>query len=275
MSFLAAAVVGSAAIGAGASYLSSQSSSKAIANSYKPVDINKVQSKALAADQAYWAASDADYAKNHPEALQAQGNFDNQILKEQSDLANYTDTYKDTFDYGNKGNSTLTPQLQSELMRAGLGSTLGSFGDTGANLASGSGAEASVARNLGLGIVNFQQQNLANYNTAFQQNEELKSDEQQKIANHQWDLTKADTDLSLQSQLEPHRTFGLSGEDVANVMTGNQAGQNAASLAAATNQANATNALISGLTSSIGNAAYLKAYMGSSAYTGTKAAGTP
>lgn len=147
---------------------------------YVPQNITDIKKQALKSDTTGFATSDADFAKRHPELLGAEKAFELQTEKDQT------------------GNTELMPQLQSEYMRSGLGNALGAFGDTGPTLAPGSSGEADVARNLGMDIQGFQQQNRQN----------------------------REQSLGLAEGLFPRRQFGLTGEDTANLLTTNNLGQN-------------------------------------------------
>ena len=231
MSFAATAIatVGVGLAGAGASYLSNQSTNKAMAGANQQVDLKKLQSNAIATDKNAFALSDSDYLARHPEAVQAEQGLEAQNLRDQAQIA--------SFNPNDTGNHTLMPQLQSEMMRAGLGNTLGAFGDTGNTLGIGSAGEASVARNLGLGIMGFQNNELAQYQQRFNNNQAL----------------KASTGASIGEvdQLAPHRTFGMSGSDIANLTLGQNATNNAFNQQMIATKANQNQALIGGLTSSL------------------------
>lgn len=155
---------------------------------YIPYDRQLLQKLGVSQDNEYFRLSDADFAKRHAGVLGAEKLFENQTLKDQT------------------GDTELLPALQGEFQRAGLAGALGSFGDasavdgaiTGSTLAPGSAGEASMARNLGVDIMGFQDRNRRNRLTS---------------------LTTAES-------LFPRRSIGLSGSDVANVELSNTAGQN-------------------------------------------------
>ena len=149
---------------------------------YVPLNIGQIENQAVNADTQGFKLSDTDYAARHPEMVQAEGLFANRTRQDQI------------------GESELSPAIQSEFMRAGLSSSLGSMGDLANTnvLTPGSGGEAAMARNLGLSIMEFQDRNRANRERS---------------------LTVAD-------QLFPRRQFGLTGSNVANLMATNNASQN-------------------------------------------------
>lgn len=151
---------------------------------YVPYDPAALQTAGVAADQQYYKLSDQDFQNRDPNVLAAEKQFQSNALADQS------------------GNTTLLPQLQNEYMRSGLAGALGSFGGgastAGGVLAQGSGAEADVARSLGIQIDQFDQQTRQN----------------------------AANSLTLDEQISPRRAFGLSGSDVANIDTANTLGQN-------------------------------------------------
>lgn len=149
------------------------------APAYQPLNVNDVENQSVAMDQKAYALSDANFKANHGNIVQAENNFENQTLKQTQ-------------------GGTLTPALQSEYMRAGLGGALGSFGDVGTQITPGSAASSDVARNLGQDIMGFQQQQ-----------------------------TGLETSmLGTSEALAPRRTFGLSGQNVANMLTNQNAAEN-------------------------------------------------
>lgn len=145
-----------------------------------PADVGAIRKHVEDQNREQYRLSDQDFSKRHGDTVAAEKIAESNALRDQ------------------KGNSTLLPQMQAELIKAGLGDALNSFGDTGANLEHGSAGEASVATNLGLGINNFQQQNRAN----------------------------AAGSLSQIEALFPRRQFGLTGDDVAGLDLANTQGQN-------------------------------------------------
>lgn len=147
---------------------------------FKPLDVKKVQKDALAYDQQAYNYSDADFKRRHGLTLEAEKLFENQTLEDQ------------------KGENALAPALQNEFMRSGLTGALKSVGTAPGSLAPGSAGEASVARNLGLKIMDFQDRNREN---------------RQKS-------------LTLAENLFPRRDFGISGGDAAQVMAANSISQN-------------------------------------------------
>lgn len=149
-----------------------------------PVKFGDVNNSAITADEAAYLRSDADFARRNPELVKANKMFKSSVLKDQ------------------EGDSELMPQVQNEFMRAGLAEALASFGGTEdtSTLAPGSAGEASVARNLGVGILNLQDRNRRNRNES----------------------------LSIAARLFPKRQIGLTGSDAASIEIAN------------TNQTNAT-----------------------------------
>lgn len=186
-------------IGAGSAYMANEQSKKSaeagsqLLNSkfkpvkfpdmpgYVPVNIQKLQNKTLNYDNKAYQLSDADFKRRHSPLVQAEKLFEAQTLQDQ------------------QGESELMPAVQNEFMRAGIGNALDAFGDTPGTLAPGSAGEASVARNLGLNILDFQDRNRNN---------------------RQQSLITAE-------QLFPRRNFGLSGADAGAVYSGNVGGRNA------------------------------------------------
>lgn len=111
---------------------------------YEPIPVQPLLNQSIQADTEAYHRSDADFAQRHAPIVQAEKLFQTSALNDQ------------------KGDSTLSPEIQSELTRAGLQGAGGAFGDNASTLAPGSAGEASVARNLGVGIMNFQDRNRAN-----------------------------------------------------------------------------------------------------------------
>lgn len=145
---------------------------------FEPVDIGAVDQMSFRQDVGAYGRSDRDFARRHSGLLGAEKLFEAQTLKDQ------------------QGESELLPALQSEFMRAGLSKSLGAFG--GNSLAPGSAGEANVARNFGLGIMDFQDRNRANRQQS----------------------------LTIAEGLFPRRKFGLSGADAAQLSVANTAGEN-------------------------------------------------
>lgn len=151
---------------------------------YIPFDYNDAQKKAITGDTEFYQRSDADFKRRHGSLVQAEKLFETSVLKDQ------------------QGEHELMPQVQGELMRAGIGSALDSFGDgstSGAPLAPGSAGEASVARNLGLGVLDFQDRNRRN----------------------------RERSLSIAEDLFPRRTFGMAGQDIVSHLVSENQNQNA------------------------------------------------
>jgi hypothetical protein len=136
---------------------------------YMPFNFGSAQKGAIEQDTLAYQRSDADFNKRHGSIVKAERLFEDSVLKDQ------------------KGEHELMPQIQGEFMRAGIAGALDSFGDTGGatTLAPGSAGEASVARNLGMSVMGFQDRNRAN----------------------------RERSLSIAEDLFPRRTFGMSGED--------------------------------------------------------------
>lgn len=137
-------------------------------------------------DRKFYANSDKNYKKRHGGIVSAERLFEDQTLKDQ------------------QGESELMPAVQNEFMRSGLSNALGAFGGTPGTLAPGSAGEASVARNLGVSIMGFQDRNRAN---------------------RQRSLLTAES-------IFPRRTFGMSGSDATSLAMLNAQGQNSFNQAA-------------------------------------------
>lgn len=150
---------------------------------YIPFDFQGTQKQAIKEDQDYYVRSDADFKHRHAPIVGAEKLFEQSVLKDQ------------------QGESELMPMVQNELTRAGIASTLDSLGTTGAGsvLAPGSAGEANVARNLGLGVLQFQDRNRAN----------------------------REHSLSIAEDIFPRRTFGMSGADFASSAISETQNQNA------------------------------------------------
>lgn len=132
-------------------------------------------------DRKFYANSDKNFAKRHGGIVNAERLFEDQTLADQ------------------QGESELMPAVQSEFMRAGLSNALGAFGSSPGTLAPGSAGEASVARNLGVSILGFQDRNRQNRQNS----------------------------LITAEALFPRRSFGLSGADATSLAMQNAQGLNA------------------------------------------------
>ena len=190
---LGVGVVGTA-VGAGMQYKQGQDQKKAAESASKgsgtslpeppkviPINFDILNQQAIAGDRAAYKRSDNDFLARHPGMVRAEQAFENLVEQDQ------------------KGDSRFIPQVQAEMLNAGLGSALNAFGDAGPVLARGSGAEADVAKNLGISVLAFQDRNRTNANQS----------------------------LALGEQLFPRRQIGLTGQDAANVMISNISAQNA------------------------------------------------
>ena len=150
---------------------------------FVPQDLGQLQQDASQYDVQASDASNALFAQQNPALAQAQKTFQQNVAAQQT------------------GNATFMPQLQNELMTAGIGQSLGSLGSgsvAGGTLAAGGAGQADVARNLGLDVLGFQQ-----------------SQTQQ-----------AQQSLGLAENIFPHQSVGLSGADAAGVSEANNLGQN-------------------------------------------------
>lgn len=150
---------------------------------YMPLDFKQTQKGAIEQDQQFYARSDADFKRRHAPTAQAEKLFEESVLKDQ------------------QGEHELMPMVQGELARAGIAGALESFGPAAgaSSLAPGSAGEASVARNLGLGILDFQDRNRDN----------------------------REKSLQLAEEIFPRRTFGMSGADFASNAANNAENTNA------------------------------------------------
>lgn len=164
---------------------------------YIPLNLDELQNTAVNYDTRAYGLSDANFKRRHRPLLKAEKLFERQVLADQ------------------KGESELMPALQNEFMRAGIGGALDAFGDTPGTLAPGSAGEASVARNLGINIMGFQDRNRENRQRS----------------------------LLIAEELFPRRQFGLTGADAVNVMAANNAGENNANQAAYANSLGLTNTM--------------------------------
>lgn len=145
-----------------------------------PNDVKQLQDQAVRFDQTGFQLSDTDFKRRHRPIVDAEKLFEAQVLKDQ------------------QGEHELMPQLQNEFVRAGLQGSLAAFGDTPGTLAPGSAGEANVARNLGIGVMQFQDRNREN-------------------------RTKS---LVTAEELFPRRQFGLTGADATGVTIADTAGVN-------------------------------------------------
>jgi hypothetical protein len=145
-----------------------------------PIDLPGMLNLSIKGDQEAYARSDTDFRARHKRTLEAEKIFEQRMLDEQ------------------KGESELSPQLQSEMMRAGLAGALESFGDTPGTLTPGSAGEADVARHLGLGIMDFQDRNRDN---------RMES-------------------LRMAEEIFPRRAIGYGGGDLASLLASNNEGEN-------------------------------------------------
>lgn len=131
-------------------------------------------------DRKFYRLSDKNFKRRHGGVLQAEKLFEDSVLNDQ------------------QGESELMPAVQNEFTRAGLVNALGAFGGTPGTLAPGSAGEASVARNLGLSVLGFQDRNRRN---------------------RQQSLLTAEA-------IFPRRSFGLSGADATTLSMLNAQGLN-------------------------------------------------
>lgn len=150
-----------------------------------PANIDELRTKAVVADANAYALSDSDFKKRHAGVSGAEKLFEASVLDDW------------------KRKDTLTPALQAEMMRSGVASAASSLGDpTGASSGSTGEAadarEATIARNLGLGILNYQQLQRGN-----------------RMAS-----------LNMAETIFPRRTFGFGSEGVVNLELANLSGQN-------------------------------------------------
>lgn len=145
-----------------------------------PYDTGQLQNIATTGDKQAFAASDADFAARHPQVVGAEKALQNQTTKDWM------------------GSTEFMPQMQATALQSGLEGATGSMGPITSTLAPNSGAEADVAKNLGLDIMGFQQQNRAN-----------------RMG-----------DLSMEEQIFPRRQIGLTGQDMAQIGMLDTAGQN-------------------------------------------------
>jgi hypothetical protein len=145
---------------------------------YQKADIPGLNQQAIGYDANAYQLSDADFRRRNPQIVQATKNFNNAALADSQ--------------------GQITPQINNELVNAGISSSLNAFGD--GSIAPNSAAEANVARNLGVGVLDFQDRM------------------RNRTAN----------DLMTSQQLyggQP-RTFGFGGEGALQLSLANLAGQN-------------------------------------------------
>ena len=147
---------------------------------FRPLKVADLQNIGVNYDEEAYRLSDADFRARHKPLLRAEKLFERSVLADQ------------------KGESELMPAIRNEFVRAGMTDALTAFGDSPGTLKPGSAGEASVARNLGLSIVGFQDRNRANRQRS----------------------------LALAESLFPRRTFGLTGADAVAMNVANTAGQN-------------------------------------------------
>jgi hypothetical protein len=131
-----------------------------------------IEQQATSMDEQAYGLSDADFKARYPQLYQAQ----------QTDLSNLN----------SQMSGNITPQMQNLWARSGLTNALNSTG--GWSLGTGTPGMASVARNLGIDQMNYQNQLQQQFQTA-------------------------------NNTFRP-RTFGLSGADASQIALSNIAGQN-------------------------------------------------
>lgn len=145
---------------------------------FKPANVGALQDQAIGYDREAYALSDADFLARNPQLVEAQNLFKDRVL---SDFTT---------------SSVPSRALHDEMMRAGIANAAGAFGGT---IAPGSAGEASVARHLGLGVMDLANQNRANQNQS----------------------------MGMASQLFQPRTFGFGGQGALQLELANLEGQNA------------------------------------------------
>jgi hypothetical protein len=155
---------------------------------YQPLDIQSVNQAAISADQQAYNLSDTAFAQQNPALAQAQTNFQNQILQDNS-----------------PSGPTLPPQVQNQMMTAGLQGAASSMGATGAfgtdsslGVGDKTAGQSAVARNFGLNVSNYLQQ--------------------QKQTGEQ--------ELALGTSMFPKREYGIGGAGVAQGMITENTNQN-------------------------------------------------
>lgn len=152
---------------------------------FVPADSVALQKQAIAGDRWAYGVSDKDFKARHGGVVKSEKLFEQSLLD----------------DWQRK--DTLSPALQAEMTRAGLASTAASIGDTtGAEIGTpgemADAREASIARHLGTGILNYSQMQRGNRMGA----------------------------LQASSELFPRRTFGFGGEGFTNIALANLSGEN-------------------------------------------------
>lgn len=144
---------------------------------FKPADIGQLSDQSIKYDREAYALSDADFDQRFPELNEAYGLLRDRTLNDM------------------KGGD-LPQSIHNELLRSGITSSLGAFG--GSSIAPGSAQEAAVARNLGIGVMDYQNQMRKRQNEG----------------------------IAMTSQLFQPRTFGFGGEGALQLSLANLAGQN-------------------------------------------------
>jgi hypothetical protein len=164
---------------------------------YQPLDISNVSQQAISGDQAAYNLSDYEFGVQNPQLQAAQTAFQKQMLQDVT------------------GNQPLPAGVQNEMMRGGLESAAQSMGATGAfgggggytggtgvspsisgqmgpasNAAQASAGQSAVARNFGLNVANYLQQ-------------------QKQIGTQE---------LALGTSMFPRRDYGLGGQGIAQAM---------------------------------------------------------
>lgn len=145
---------------------------------FEKANVGRLSQQAIDADRNAYSLSDADFEQRFPEVLEAQRLFRSRLL--------------DDFNQS----SVPSQALHDELMRSGIANAASAFGGT---LAPGSAGEASVARHLGLSVLDLQDRNRNNQNQS----------------------------LAMSSQLFQPRTFGFGGQGALQLELANLEGQNA------------------------------------------------
>jgi hypothetical protein len=135
-------------------------------------DPNAIESQAVSMDRQAYGLSDADFKQRYPQLYNTQQNFLNNLNTQMS------------------GN--ISPQMENVWGTAGLGNAIGSTGNW--SLGAGTPGMASIARNLGVDQLGYQNNLLNQFSVA---NENFRP-----------------------------RTFGLSGADTSQIALANLAGQN-------------------------------------------------
>lgn len=245
-----AAIIAAAALSAGAGVYESQS-----AQSSQKSQANALANKKMPSFVPYDIGGIEKAALSQDQTAYALSNA--AFAHQHPQLAQAQKLFQSSVLADQKGNSTLMPALQNQFLDAGLGNALGAFGSNGATLGQGSAGQADVAANLGMSILNMQQLQRQN----------------------------SQGSLSLAESLFPHEQLGLTGQNVAQLMMQNTAGQNAFNQGQfslnfqagqqnqliAANQAAQQNAMLANITNSLAQGAALNAG-GSSSYGGTQGA---